>query len=473
MSAEQRPESPTALDRGPPANFTKWEANTNDALTRARKRLSTMLNEVMNNEAAEAASKSAAQENAAREKQIIKDRVHNKVKAHSDIIATSYKCMTDIETATQRVEDMISRLTHQRYAGFASLQVAEKRMKLREKRPPAERFRDRLAEALVSEQSKLLSARQELVGLTEEGKKLILDLESKRCHLSKDTGERRLEIMMLEKEAMGTAPPAPAAREANAAPAAGDALPADPAGSASLAAASAAKAPAGEGTGASAPSDQAAPAPGAKSKVDSKALIDATVKLLERAADLEDKGERAIHRIKGETKRANDWTEECLAKRTLDLAEIKKKIEGEIVRVEGGIESAERSLKRSEGRLDPKDESKKSKLQKDRAMLEMLGQSRKELQADLRTKFAALEIDNMCRRITPAKAAEQKKQVKKTMVKTASAPNLKDHVTSLPSLTADAESTRASTANVGKAPNSPLSSSFGSEGPKQSTVDKA
>merc|ERR1712190_249311 len=103
--------------------------------------------------------------------------------------------MQDIEDAILQTEDSLSKLTKERYRGFAFLQVCERRQELRQKRPQSENFKDNLADALTAERSLLEKYRNELLGLEEQGKQTVEELKSKRAFLSRDIGERRLKMM--------------------------------------------------------------------------------------------------------------------------------------------------------------------------------------------------------------------------------------------------------------------------------------
>ncbi|CAE8637760.1 unnamed protein product [Polarella glacialis] len=110
------------------------------------------------------------------------------------------------------------------------------------------------------------------------------------------------------------------------------------------------------------------------------------------------------------------------SRRTTELAEMKKMLEKHALDVEAAISRAERALDRTERRLDKKDKGKVDKFASDKQLLGQLHAARSRLQDDIRNKFAALEIDNMCRRVTAAKASEAK--MKQAMARTNSAPSL-------------------------------------------------
>jgi len=140
----------------------KWAAATSSNLLRARNLTQSLLTKLQQNEAAEAANRNAEQEHAEREKERLKAKVKGQAKMHEGIINTSFQCMQDLDDALRWTEDSVTKLTHERYAGFAALQVCEKRMKMREKRPVNENFKDSLQEALENEQKILLTARQDI-----------------------------------------------------------------------------------------------------------------------------------------------------------------------------------------------------------------------------------------------------------------------------------------------------------------------
>merc|ERR1719330_717298 len=72
--------------------------------------------------------------------------------------------------------------------------------------------------------------------------------------------------------------------------------------------------------------------------------------------------------------------------------------------------------------MDPSDKARQEKLQADLQALESLRTAKKGLQEDIRNKLVALDIDNLCRRVTPAKADSAKRQ--SAMQRTGSAPSL-------------------------------------------------
>lgn len=376
-------------------NGAKWKEATQTNMLKARNLAREMLTKVRDNEVAEAANKDAAMEQAMREKEGKKKQVMKAAAVHSEIISTSYRCMLKIEDAILQTEDCLSKLTHERYKGFAMLQVCERRQGLRAKRPAAENFKDSLSEALDAERRVLEAMRKELFALEEEGKTIVDDMMNMRSFLSHDTGERRLEMA----HDLATLKPhfsVKAPEDVEEAVLLPGEVPDEAAG-------------------------KAAPKEAAKEKEGPKSeeLIKATLSLLERAHGHRQRAMDCCKKSKQEQTRSNQYTEHSLARRTTELAELKRKLEKHALDVDAAILTAERSLARTEHRLDPGDKKKCEKHAQDKALLTELRSSRLKLADDIRNKFAALEIDNMCRRVTPAKASEAKRV---NPVRTQSAP---------------------------------------------------
>ncbi|CAE7426848.1 Rpl28 [Symbiodinium pilosum] len=316
-----------------------------------------MLTVVRNNEVVEASNKAAMQEADKREKEAKKAVVFSKAAAHEKVIATSFKCMQDIEDGILQTEDSLSKLTHERYRGFAYLQVCERRLELRQKRPAAEMFKDAGIQALTSEKQALEAARKELLELEEQGKKIVGELRDKRKFLSEDTGIRRLQMM----EDLKTLSPQVA-------------LPPVKGSSSPKSNKEQKEEKKEENTADSAQAEkteQAAESQEEQKKAEqaSKELIADTLKLLEKTSCHRNKSLETVFKVKQDTSRANHRSEDCLSRRTAELAEMKKQLEKHALDVEAAILRAERSLERTERRLDVKDNKKVEKFNQARVLV--------------------------------------------------------------------------------------------------------
>eukprot|EP00439_Symbiodinium_sp_Y106_P082696 s470_g22.t1 len=145
-------------------------------------------------------------------KEQLKRRVRGRVREHTEVINDAQRSIKDIEEAITQVEGCQTRLVHMRYARFADLKVCEKRLQLRERRPPRENFRDAVEEALDRERGVLERSRQDLLSLEAEAQQFLTDLQdalhgigmlrafrravdqAMRAELSRDTGARRLQV---------------------------------------------------------------------------------------------------------------------------------------------------------------------------------------------------------------------------------------------------------------------------------------
>merc|ERR1719272_1658075 len=132
------------------------------------------------------------QEHAEKQKKKQRKKVNVRVKVHQEFIRKTYKCMKEIEHAVVQVEGALGRLTAERYARFAGAKVSEYRMELREKRPPAELFRDGVQRLLEKELEALNTARKDLLHEETEAKRLMENLQRDWNDLAKDIGNRRL-----------------------------------------------------------------------------------------------------------------------------------------------------------------------------------------------------------------------------------------------------------------------------------------
>lgn len=388
----------------------------------ARNLIQDMLRVVRKNEITESENKAMAMEASNREKEEKKNKVMVQAAQHEKVINTSFQCMKDIEDVILQTEDSLSKLVKERYRGYAFLQVCERRQELREKRrPPSEIFKDNLSDALAAERSLLEKYRAELLELEKQGKSIVEELRDKRTFLCRDIGERRLKIMAdlktLNEELLIEIPPPTKAKtkkpeadkqeeaqaDPNAPPPEAPAAPASPT----------AKEPPKELS----PEDQKA------AEAASQALLKDTLQLLEKCANHRTKSMETVFKAKTDTDTVNHRTENCLSRKCTELAEMKKSLEKHALDVEAAIATAERSLDKTEKRLDKKNSKQVEKLAADQAMLKQLRDVRAKLGEDLRNKFAALEVDNLCRRVTAAKASEAK--MKATMQRSNSAPGFR------------------------------------------------
>lgn len=343
-------------------NPAKWYALNRYNMQKARNLTRDVLKQVQDNEAAERASKDAAMEQVAREKAALRAAVFAKAAAHGEVISCSSKNMSEIEDGILTCANSLALLKQERALAFSAMQVCRRRLQLRDRRPKSELIKDAVADACEAEVVLLEAAREEFLKLEDLGKSISEELSRARAFLSQDTGARRL---VMKQDKMTLVP--------HLAP----------------------------------PPEMQRPAPEIK-EAESKSLLEDTFRLLDRTARHRQKSMDTVARIKEEARQANIKTEECLEKRADELQAVSKKLKEHMTEADAAISTAERSLERSDKRLDPNDDAKREKLMRDKALLEQLRSHKATLHTEIQNKFIALEIDNMCRRVTPVKACEPK-----------------------------------------------------------------
>lgn len=321
-------------------------------------------------DAAEAAQKNAAMENTKREQERFKNKAKRRVKEHEEVIAGSQECIQQIEESITRLEDVLSRVTHERYARFADMQVNLRRQEYRDKRPPAESFKDALQAALSGEQQCLNGIRNELLAREEEIKSRKEILGDLRVELSRDAATRRLKV---EHELASLKPMVLVEMM--------DKEHANPSQD--------------RGT----------------QNSDPRGIINKGYENLANVDEYIIRSNEAIARSRQESRVVTKQVMTSLEKRCGDMTALKKSLEEHLADVDYAIDQAERGLGKYEKRLNPRSTDyvdKKAKVDAGKAVLLELQQTKADIVRDLRCKITALDIDNACRRVTPQIASEAK-----------------------------------------------------------------
>jgi hypothetical protein len=403
----------------------KWNALNSYNMQKAKALSRDILKQIRDNEAAERASKDASMEQVEREKQRKREDVFAKAAAHGEVISTSSTCMRNIEDATLQTDNSLSLLKQERALAFASLQVCKRRLQLREKRPTSELIQDAVHDALESEKTLLEKSRDEFLEMEDLGRKIAEELRKMRAHLSQDTGERRL-VMKHDQQSLKpqvNAPPVPGV-------------------------------------------EQRAPPP--ISEDESRKMLSQTFHLLERSSQHRQKTGALVKRIKEDSRVALVKVDECLEKHVDHLTVLEKELTQHMKDCETAISVSERSLDKSQKRMDPDDTSKKEKLTRDGRLLDQLRKHKAILHSEIQNKFLALQIDNSCRRVTPVKACEITQDELNAMVNKPNSNLALRNSSSSPSLLQT-----AGTSNVNfKSPSFGGSKSFSSSGVRSSAHGK-
>jgi len=145
-----------------------------------------------------------------------------------------------------------------------------------------------------------------------------------------------------------------------------------------------------------------------------KSLIARSEKTIDVANALPRKVEKTILKIRQDSDAVGKRSTKLLAKRTQELSGMKRQIEENLKDVDATQNQASQACGREEFRLenlagDKGKEPIEARIGELKNFVEELSTARKGLVEELRSKVAALEIDNSCRRVTPQVAAEPKK----------------------------------------------------------------
>lgn len=374
-----------------PENYKKW-LNASDAkLSAARNVTRDLMIQLRKNHEQEALQADAGMDQVVREQKEKKERVYGQARAHMAVIESAYEMVQGVERSITLTGDSITQLTHERYKGFAYLQINELRSELREKRPAAELFQDAVMDALASEHSLLEAQRQELQKLEAAGKTIIADLSAKRVLLSRHSGERRVS-MLHDISSINDKVSKPGQKKKSSDVENGNASPKADSNS--------------------------------KLEEDKETILGNARKLLQKFSAYREASLAAVERCRAARNQAKLKTEESLTKRIELLAGRKIELDAQLLQVSQTIVKAERELESSYRKLAPSDKAKAEKLQADSELLDKLKKIRDKLAEDLRCKATALEIDNTCKRVNAAKAGGKSVEKEANLIRSNSAPNL-------------------------------------------------
>ncbi|CAJ1374639.1 unnamed protein product [Effrenium voratum] len=372
------------MAEGEELSYSKWLNESERRLHVAKAMTRDLLASLRENKLQEALNPDAGLDQVVREQKQKKERVYTQCRQHQNVIDASYSCIQDLKRAAKRTVDSITQLTHEKYKGTANFQVCELRQELRAKRPPSELFKDILDEALEQERQLLLSQRDSLLALEAEGKAIIDEIEEKQILLTRNSGERRVNMhhdisSLNQKVSMQIKQPEEAAT------------------------------------------------PKSKLREESKQTLEDTYKLLARYNEHRRKTQESVEEFRARRENAKARTEANLTKRVQQLSERKLELDTQLRDLITSITKAERELESSFRKLSPNDAAKKEKLESDKDLLERLRRLKDQVAEDTRHKSAALEIDNTCKRVNAAKAGEAKLKKEMPPVRSRSCVNFRSN----------------------------------------------
>jgi len=343
-----------------------------------------------------------------------------------------------VEDTIRQCGESLFRLQRAYRCKWAPLNVCERRLELRETRPPQECVHDTCQEALVNERNMLINARAGLAAQTDRMKEVLIGLDGLKTELSEDLQHKR-HALRIDRSCLSPRKPTRSKLPSHA-QATGDAdrlvlpalqdiahygTPASPKNSE-------------RGTGQEAEENRG----------------EGTQKLVTRAVKQEEDGIRAanesdavIMQTQRECQKVSTRAQTELARRVEELQQLKRELEAQMRQTDETIAATEMSMAKTkqtfdshdkplraldkqfaargqrtprEGIRDPVhdemeqhlDTLKKSvkalndKMQTSKSILDQLRASRQQMQEDYRQKTQAQKIDDTCIKVTPKKSME-------------------------------------------------------------------
>jgi len=266
----------------------------------------------------------------------------------------------------------LSRLQHEHYALGASLMVCQRRLELREGRPPqSAKEEDTMQDALLSEQEILTSAREAMLVLGGELMRRIDEVAKVRNDISGETAQIRRDAVDQSGGALG----------------------------AKSVASSVASSPRAGGT------------PGGKGVSPGMTLLkgtDLTKRTYELRSEMDDlqvRTDSLISQSQRAASQASAHVNEILQQRTNVDGNLTRKMRSHVTDADFALLVAERALDRTVRKLDPDDAQALSRFAASKGMVEELRSTRKDLSEDLWRRTVSLNIDEACRKVTPQWAA--------------------------------------------------------------------
>lgn len=347
----------------------------------------------------------------------VKKRMHTTeetIKAVEDRIES-------VEDTIRQVGESLFSLQRSQRLKWAPLNVCERRLELREARPPQELTRDHCQEALESERQVLINARQELADKIVATKDALIALDSTRVLLYDELQAKRQYLrydrscLIMAKSISGQARQGTVLPPLQDASQQGQQTPDTP--------------------------NNSAKTPYAGPIHDTRQILAAAMKLEEDALRLTNASDVAMLQTKRETTRATSFAHEGLSRRYKETEQLKKSLEMQMHEIDEAITQTELSIVTSRRKCDNikgeicrgeaaeantntsddvQDNAAKGsvlamrkagaktadQLQTSRALLEQLKAAKWQMMEDIRCKMAALKIDDACIRVTPRKSIE-------------------------------------------------------------------
>eukprot|EP00929_Paragymnodinium_shiwhaense_P106945 TRINITY_DN7284_c0_g1_i1.p1 TRINITY_DN7284_c0_g1~~TRINITY_DN7284_c0_g1_i1.p1 ORF type:complete len:448 (+),score=168.17 TRINITY_DN7284_c0_g1_i1:114-1457(+) len=346
----------------------QWMDTTSGRRELARQLAGDMRRRLQKYEQNEQASKALELDFVEAERQRAKDRAMGRIEAHRHAVDESASLITRIGAAVNKLDDVSIKLKKERYERCTQLQVCQRRLELRDKRPVPERVKDCLTVELEKEQAALLQIRAELMrretGVRQQRQRLA-DL---RTELSADTGSRRLQVAHETHYLKPTVLPSMKPKEDK-------------------------------------DSEQKKALDDAKRR---EVLTKMANKLLGGVNSFCESSFEALQASQSSAAEMLETITLTFAKRADELAVVKQGVEEDLTALSQTIDKAEADLDKYTRRLDPADKEKGAIIAANKQLLKQLKATKEDLVEDLHNKIKAKDCDDACLRVRPMNAFDLK-----------------------------------------------------------------
>jgi len=348
---------------------------TSASILRAQVLSKSVVHGIFDAEKTIASNKEAQKQEAAREVERLQHIARARICRNEEIVKGDENRIFGIDAAIKTATAIIRNLQHARYSHVCNRQVTDRRLQLRkermthlrkagaggsdEDRPPTVPTHDMVQATLERELRTLITARERLQVLEQQGRLVIQELEAVRGHLSQDAAKRRYHVEQDRAYVISFG---------------------------------------------SVTSGGPLPSP---AEIDEDGVIQA-LNMQSHVSGLEDKvtalgstSKADIKRFVDEYKQCHFQLEEELSKSTYTLDDLGKRLKGQAKEVDTTTRMAERSLGEIKKKnLTKGDDVGASKVAALETLVGDLRVTREALQEDIRSKSFLLDIDERCRKVT-------------------------------------------------------------------------
>lgn len=406
-----------------PEHQAQWEANTNENLNNAKMLIQkAQAHQNDNDRQVRASGKRSKNQSGA-----VHTLIKKKMSMTNDLIKALEDRHESVEDTIRQVGECLFSLQRAHRSKWATLNVCERRLELRDTRPIQELVRDHTQDALEHERQTLIESRQELSEQIASSKDCLLGLDKLKHEVVEDLSHKRYGLRM-DRSCLSPGTKPKAQERSTVLPQLSEvsnyALP-------------------------SSPKDSDRGSQHEESRqTDTKSLLHKVVRMEEEAMKLCNDSDAVMLHTKRECQRAAMQAQSSLARRADETDRLKRKLEAQMREIDEAIAQTEMSLGKTKKKLDTqegplraldtqmsmrgKQQSNDSnhrdpmfdemeahlekvknnvktltqKVQDTETLLAHLQESRKQLTEDYRNKLFSLKIEDACLKVTPRKAME-------------------------------------------------------------------